>query len=119
MGRRSRIKKYQVLTDADSSTNPLSAETDISGVDFVIYQIETDVSVDAILNVYFGNSEVFNSNEIEKLNFGQVTSLIGATDNKYMVVIENKGFKWMLIEVENNGGTGNVSAWISGTVRGA
>jgi len=29
------------------------------------------------------------------------------------------GFKWLLLEVTNNAGTGDVSAWITGNVRGA
>lgn len=119
MGRRSQISKYQVLTDADSAANPVSTETDVSGVDFLIYQLEASVSVNALLYVYFTNERIFNPNDIEKLNFGQSTPLVGSIDNKYMVVIENKGFKWMQIVVENNGGTGNVNAWVTGTVRGA
>lgn len=119
MSRRSRIKQYQVLSAADTTTSPLSKETDISSVDFITYQIEIDPTVNANLNVYFCNSDIFDTTKKEQLDFGQATPLNGLADTKYMIPISNRGFKWLLLEVQNNGGNGNVSAWITGTVMGA
>lgn len=119
MSRRSRIKQYQVLNAADTTTSPLSVPTDISSVDFITYQIEIDPTVDAILNVYFCNSDIFDTTKKEKLDFGLATPLNGAAETKYMVPISNRGFKWLCLEVEDNGGNGNASAWITGTVVGA
>lgn len=119
MSRRSIIKKYQVLTSADSATNPNSTQTDVSGVDFITYQINIAALVNANLVVNFSNNDTFAQSEVIALDFAQTTPLLGSTDTEYIVHIENKGFKWLQISVANNGGTGVVNAWVSGTVRGA
>lgn len=119
MGRRSIIREFQVLSDSDSTTNPDSTQTDVSGVDFITYRLAIGAAVNANFQVKFMNGDQFNASQAEALNFGQTLSLVGATDQDCMVVIENKGFKWMYLDVTNNGGTGNINAWITGTVRGA
>lgn len=119
MSRRSRIRKYQVLTNGDTTTTLFSKETEVSTVDFVIYDFTIQNTVNATLSVYYCNDEVYNSANLSPLNFGQATPLSGATDTKYMVVIENKGFKWIVLKLVNNGGSGTANAWVTGTVRGA
>lgn len=119
MSRRSLIKKFQVLSSVDSTSAQSSEETDVSGVDFIFYEITVDAAVNATLSVYYSNDSTFNSSTAKVLNFGTTTSLVGATDTSYIVQIENPGIKWLQLRTANNGGTGNISAWISATVRGA
>ena len=119
MSRRSIIKKYQVLTSADSTTSPNSTQTDVSGIDLITYQLKLDPLVVADLVVSFSNDEVFNQSNITALNFSQTTSLIGSVETEYLVHIENQGFKWLQVQVVDNGGSGNVNAWIIGAGRGA
>lgn len=119
MGRRNIIREYQVLSNSDTTTSPDSAQTDVSSVDFITYRIAVGATVNASVSVKFMNAEIFSAADAEALNFGQTLSLVGATDQDYMITVENKGFKWMFLDIANNGGTGNVSAWITGTSRGA
>lgn len=119
MSRRSLIKKFQVLSGADTTSAQSSEETDVSGVDFIFYEVSIDATVNATLSVYYSNDNVFDASTAKALNFGTTTSLAGATDTHYIVQIENPGIKWIQLRTANNGGTGNVSAWVAGTVRGA
>ena len=119
MGRRSIIREFQVLTNSDSATNPDSTQTDVSSVDFITYRLAIDDSVNATVQVKFMNADQFDASQSEALSFGQTLSLVGATDQDCMIIIENKGFKWMYLDITNNAGTGNINAWITGTVRGA
>ena len=120
MGRRTQLPKYQVFSAVDTTTDPESTPTDVSGVDFITYEIELDNTVDADLAVQFCNDYTLSSSSIFKpIDFGQTTPLDGATNTQGMVHIENLGFKWMKLVVTDNAGSGDISAWITGTVRGA
>lgn len=119
MGRRSIIREFQVLEDSDSATNPDSTHTDVSSVDFITYRLSVDASVSASAQVKFVNADTFDASQAKALNFGETLSLVGATDTDYMIEIENKGFKWMYLDITNNAGTGEINAWITGTTRGA
>ena len=116
MSRRNIIRKYQVLTDADSTSDPVSIVTDVSGVDFITYQLEIGASVDTELEVQFCNDD---SQDFKPLNFGQSVLLIGSVDQDHMAHIENKGFKFLRLSIADNGGSGNINAWVSGNGRGA
>lgn len=119
MSRRNIIKKFQVLTSANSTAVQSSEVTDVSAVDYITYQISVDATVNATLSVYFSNDTTFDASSAKSLNFGLSTPLNGASDTSYVVHIENKGFKWLQVRTTNNGGTGNISAWVTGTNRGA
>jgi len=119
MSRRSIIRKFQVFTGEDTSLNPLSIPSDVSGVDSITYQLSIDPAVNASMEIHFSNDEKFDQASTEKLDFGQLTTLLGSTDESYIVHIANKGFKWLQVRVIDNGGSGNVNAWITGTVGGA
>jgi len=119
MSRRHVLKKYQVLDNADSTLNAVGKETDVSQLDFVTYQISIDAGVYAYLTVNFSNDERFDPANSSELNFGQNIILDGATDGDYVLHIQNQGFKWMFLNVSDIGGSGNVSAWVTGNVRGA
>lgn len=119
MGRRSLINKFRVLNAEDSTTNPRSTETDVSSVDKVSYQISIDNTVNAIAKVKFYNDKTFVAASAKELDFQQTLSLNGASETDYMIQIENQGFKWLFLDITNNGGTGNISAWISGNTVGA
>jgi hypothetical protein len=119
MSRRHLIRKFQVLTDSDSTTSPSSIATDVSGVDFITYQIDCALAVNSLLSVYFSNDDQFNSSNKTELDFGPALTIIGATDTSYVVHIENLGFKWLQLSFTNNGGTGLINAFITGAGRGA
>ena len=120
MGRRSLLKKHQVFTDADSTVVQTSEYTDISGVDFIQYQIEIASTVLCGFEIQFCNDERIESNSVWKpLDFAQVTSLNGADDTSVMCLIENMGLKFLRLALTGGLGTGSVNAWISGNVRGA
>lgn len=117
MSRRNIIKKYQVFTSANTTTNPASIITDVSLVDNIVYQLTVDPSVNAFFAIKVG--ELSDLSDGKVLSFGLTQSLVGATDTDYMIAIQNKGFKWMRIEITNNGGTGNINGWISANTVGA
>jgi hypothetical protein len=119
MCRRNVLKKFQLFNAVDSTTNPQSEHTSVSQLDFITYEVLIDSSVNAFLKVYYCNDEVFNASNIRELDFGSPVALLGSNDTEYTLHIENMGFKWLLLEVTNNAGTGDVSAWITGNVRGA
>lgn len=119
MSRRSIIRKFQVLTDADSAIGPESEPTDVSSVDFITYQLSVDNTVSAELEVLFSNEADATIDNYKPLNFNQTLTLDGSSDQDYMVHIENKGFRFLKLALTDGGGSGNVNAWISGTVRGA
>lgn len=120
MSRRSLLKKHQVLTNADSTLSPTSESTDISGIDFIQYQIEVDPDVVAEFEIQFCNDERIDSTSLWKpLDFAQATTLNGVDDSFAMVLIENRGFKHLRFVISANGGSGNINVWISGNVRGA
>jgi hypothetical protein len=116
MGRRSIIKRFQVMSAEDSTSDPESSITDVSSVDFITYEITVGALVDATLEVQVRNEE---SASFKALNFNQTLTLDGSSDTDYMVHIENKGFKDLKLSITDNGGSGDISAWVSGTVRGA
>jgi hypothetical protein len=118
MGRRTILKAFQVLDDADSTTLPEGPETDVSGLDFVTYTISVDSSVSAVAGVYVSRSDD-KDGAYFSLDFGSPLSLNGAVDTDYIIKIENHGFKWMKINIDSSAGTGNISAWVSGNARGA
>jgi hypothetical protein len=117
MSRRSILRDYQVFNNADSTTDPSSTQTDISGVDKIAYRLTIGASVNAVASVRVSNKE--DKSNPFTLNFGQSAVLVGASETEYLFTIENRGFKWMWIEVANNGGTGNIDGWVTGTTVGA
>jgi hypothetical protein len=120
MGRRTQLPKYHLLTAVDSSTSPESEATEVGTVDFITYQFKLDPTVDANLEVHFCNDDRLLEDSIfSPLPFGIPMPLMGATDAEGLVHIVNGGFKWLKLVILDNGGSGNVDAWITGTVRGA
>ena len=119
MCRRNVLKKFQLFDAADSTLDPASGHTSVSQLDFITYENSIDASVDAVLEVQYCNDEVFNAANLKSLDFGAPINLDGAVDTDYTIHIDNMGFKWLLLKITNNAGTGDVSAWITGNVRGA
>ena len=120
MSRRSLLKKHQVLKDANSASLVQSESTDISGLDFIQYHLEVGALVVSTFEIQFCNDDKITSiSSWKPLDFGQVTNLNGAQDTSYLVLIENRGFKYIRIALTGGTGSGLVNAWISGNVRGA
>lgn len=120
MSRRQIIKKYKVLDAADTNTDPQSQQTDVSGVDFITYEFDIDNTVLAELFVQYCNDDfISDSSSFKDLDFQQPLTLDGSADTYGLVHIANQGFKWLKLYVLNQGGTGNVTAHITGAGRGA
>jgi hypothetical protein len=112
------IKPFQVYSSADSTTNPTSIITDVSGIDKIKYLITVAATVVGTLEVEFSEEEN-NPTTFYPLNFGTTLSINGASEMNYAALIDNYGFKWMRLSFTNNAGTGNINAWISGNSVGA
>ena len=120
MSRRKILNKYQLFNQIDSSTDPESEPTDISGIDKVLYHLTVDSSVLGELKVLFCNDSVLKSDSVYvELDFNIPLTIDGSLDTEYMATVENGGFKWLKLSYTNNAGTGNIDTWISGTTIGA
>lgn len=120
MSRRTLLNKYQILNAVDSSLTQTSTPTDISGLDYITYQLLAGALVDSVLEVQVCNDVVLSPSSVfVSLEFSNVLSIIGVTDIDYMVTVENQGFRHAKIQLTNNGGSGTINAWISGTTRSA
>jgi hypothetical protein len=120
MSRKLRANKYLIL-DAVDSTNPItSTETGVKQLDTVLYEIDIDATVNAVL-VVEGSTDQDNSTSkvFNELDFGAPLTLIGAADTKYQVLIRDNAFNFLRLSISNNGGTGDISAWVSGVSKGA
>lgn len=120
MSRRNILKKFQVLSDADSTVLSASSPTDVSGLDNITYLIEIGASVDGELFVeHCEDDKISNLSEFKELNFGEQIILNAANDLEYTIQVKNAGFKHMRLLFADNGGAGNINAWISGNTVGA
>lgn len=119
MSRRHIIKEFQVLTNSDTTSDPQSTPSDISSVDFITYKAVIDNTVNAIARIYVCNKPIFDPSSLIELNFGSAMPMVGATETDYLFHIDNRGFKWMVLDIEDNGGAGNINAWVNGISRGA
>lgn len=120
MSRRHIISKFQLWNQEDSSTNPITEATDVSAVDFITYHLKVDSGVDGELAIYFCNDrQQFDINNAIPLTFDPPMLINGAAETNYMIEIQNKGLKYLYVEFNDGGGTGNIDAWITGTGVGA
>lgn len=120
MGRRTILPKFQVFNAANTASSPESLVSEVAGVDSITYEIEIGAAVNAIIAVLFCNdAKISSASVFRPLEFKQTLSMVGSTDTSGMVHVKNMGFRHMKLKVTNNGGTGNISAWVSGTVEGA
>lgn len=119
-GRRNELRQFQLWNDVDSTTNPSSIETDVSGIDNVTYLAQIDPAVVGQFLVRFCNDQFIKPDSIfRELNFGEPLAVNGTNDVNYTMKIENHGFKWMRLYFQNSAGSGNIDAWISGNTVGA
>lgn len=120
MGRRLELNKFPIFSSVDSTTSPLSVETDVSSVDNIAYDIQVGASVVGTLQVQFCNDRILSSSSVFKpINFGSILNVNGATDTDYRIEIQNTSFKWIKLKYNHTSGTGNISASISGLTVGA
>lgn len=120
MSRKLRAPKYLILNASDSTTSPISTETGVKQLDTVLYSITVGASVNAILEVQ-GSSDDENTftKTFESLDFAQTLSLNGAAETQYQIVIRDNPYAFMRLKITNNGGTGNITAYVSGVSKGA
>ena len=120
MGRRTILPKFQVFKNVSTVGNPSSDITECTPVDRITYEVEIDPTVNAQLEVHYCNDpRISDSSLFKPISFNQPTPLDGSMNTQGMVHIQNLGFKHLRLVVLNNGGTGNIRAWVSGTVEGA
>lgn len=120
MSRRRILNKFQVLEGMDSSMSPVSEPTDVSGLDNITYLVEIDPSVDGEMLVeHCEDEKLSDSSVFKELNFGEQVILNSANDLDYTLQIKNAGFRHMRLSFVDNGGSGNINAWISGNTVGA
>jgi hypothetical protein len=118
MGRRSILPDYQVLNAEDSSSNFNSDPTECDSVDVFSYDITVDASVVGTMTVQYCNEKNEGDYDWKDLNFGETTTINGASETLYRFQIQ-PAFKRTRLKWVNNAGTGNISARIYGMVRGA
>lgn len=123
MSRRHELNRYKAFTNADTTTDPASAETDISGLDKILYQVQIDPTVVATLSVMNSGGNKYDSNNAFPLplDFQSNTDIVldGSIETDYLIRLDNYGLKWLRLELTNNAGTGNINAWITANSVGA
>lgn len=120
MSRKQRAPKYRIWNAQDTTTNPTSTETGVKQLDSILYEITVDGTVNATLEVQ-GSTDDDNtpSKSFGSLDFGQTLTLVGATDTQYQVLVRDNTFNFLRLKITNNGGTGNITAHVSGVSKGA
>jgi hypothetical protein len=120
MSRKQRAPKYTVWSAVDTTTSPTSTETGVKQLDSILYEITIGASVNATLEVE-GSTDADNApaKTFGALDFGQALTLLGSTDTSYQVLIRDNTFNFLRLKLTNNGGTGNITAHVSGVSKGA
>lgn len=126
MGRKNNAPKFRVWDSVDTTTSPTSQKTSVHQIDHISYDLVYDNTVNANLTVeYCNDADNTPTSEQEWLpiNFGSVYGtvipLVGATDTETNIVFREMPYKALRLVLSNNGGTGNITADISGQSRGA
>lgn len=122
MGRKLNAPKYQIWDQVDTATNPTSISTSVKQIDHVCYEVSYDSTVLASLGVQFSNDDETTppaSWVWRDVEFGQAVTLDGSLDTETNVVFREMPYKNLRLKVTNAGGTGNITAFISGQGRGA
>lgn len=119
MGRRNILRPFKCFESVDSTTNPTSKITDISGLDNITHLIKIGPAVIGEIFVEFSIEDSQNPQVFDSLSFGEQLLLSGSAETVYTTKIQNHGFKWMRLRFQNNGGTGVINAFISGNSVGA
>jgi len=119
MGRRNLLTKYQVFTNADSTTAEESEKTVIDQLDNIKYTIVIGASVDCEVEVQFSDDKITKDEVWRPLKFASALTLVGATDTEYTIIIKEAVSHKLRLFITNNAGTGTINAWISGNDIGA
>ena len=118
--RRNNLRQFQVYTNANSTTSPVTTATDVSGLDNITYLVTVGSLVNGELKVEFSNAKDLQSAiTFYALDFGEQLILDGPTELLYTIKIDNHGFKFMRLTFTNGSGSGNINAWVSGNTVGA
>jgi hypothetical protein len=120
MGRRTVLEKFLLLNNQNTASTITSDPTEVSGLDNVTYEISINALADSFCEPQFCNDRILSPSSVFKpLDFGSQLTLLGTTDTNYTITIKNQGFKHLRLNITNNGGTGNLSAWVTGNCVGA
>lgn len=118
MSRRNILRPHTVFDESDSTSNPESKATDVSGLDNVTYLFAVDASVIGEMFIEFSLDDS-NPQNWHQLNFGESLVINGSTDTSYLAHIKNHGFKFLRSRFENDAGSGPITGIISGNTVGA
>lgn len=114
MGRKHLLKNYPLWQAVDSTTNPISKETDVSNLDFISYDVLIDNTVKGDLIVQYSmDGESWND-----LDFSTPNGVDGSIDTHYRFEIKSL-FNSLRLKFVNNLGSGDIHAVIHGKTVGA
>lgn len=120
MSRRNLIKKFVVWNNYNSSGAAApSTNTTVDQVDDIKYIIQVDPSVDGSIEVEFADDKNVNDEVWLPLDFKRPLLIDGATETDYEILIEKAVSLKLRLSFTNNGGTGNIDAWVTGANIGA
>lgn len=118
MGRRHFIKPYDILSNVDISSDQEGSWTDVSMVDALTYLVDWSGNADGEIQVEISNKE--DKSNVHTLNFGSTIAIEDAADPKqHTIMVDVKGFKFIKIKYVSNSGSGNLTATLFATARGA
>lgn len=120
MSRKQRAPKFNIWNAEDTTSVTVSIETGTKQLDSILYEISVDATVNATLRVE-GSTDADNApaKTFGELDFGQTLSLVGSSDTQYQILIRDNTFNFLRLSLTNNGGTGNITAHVSGVSKGA
>lgn len=120
MGRKLRAPKYPIWSAVDTTTSPTATETGVKQLDTVVYEITVGVAVDALLEVQGSlDDDNVTTKTFSSLDFNQTLPLVGADETSYQILIRDNPFNFLRLKLTNNGGTGTITAYVSGVSKGA
>jgi len=121
MGRRNQLPKYQVWSQFDSTLSAPSEKSVVDQCDVVRYVVTVDSTVVGELFVEFTDDRSPNPSQLtwKSFDFAQPLIIDGSQDTEYFITLKEHSAQSMRLSFVNNGGTGNIDAWIVATNIGA
>lgn len=116
--------KFQVLSNSDSTTNPVASTVqDVRMADTVDYEFSIDAGVRGDFVVEYNNdkdSEYKAGSAVWKpINFGQALTVDGSVFTSGLINIRDNNFQRLRLSFADNGGAGNINAWFRAVSKGS
>jgi len=118
MGRRRFSKPYDIFNNQDISADYVSDWTDVSLDDSLTYLVDWSGDADGELQVEIANKD--DQSNVHTLNFGSVISIDDTiTPKQHTILIDVKAFKYIRLKYISSSGSGNMTATLFKTAKGA